>query len=204
MISDLDLMNSYAVATALKSHTLETTGIEVLAENSVEEIINTQFIPSYGILGSTRKRVVDASSLLKYEGEQFILMCYLRILERIPEKSEISFYATPLNSGTLSKLDVEKRIAKTEEAKEKNVLVILPEYELEMFLRYYDRDFITVLYILLLNRMPDPDGFHKYLEDLRKGIKGRIEIINAIAESCEAREVCPNLQIYGLEKALKN
>ena len=109
-----------------------------------------------------------------------------------------------MNSGTLSKLDVEKRIAKTEEAKEKNVLVILPEYELEMFLRYYDRDFITVLYILLLNRMPDPDGFHKYLEDLRKGIKGRIEIINAIAESCEAREVCPNLQIYGLEKALKN
>ena len=66
------------------------------------------------------------------------------------------------------------------------------EYNIEDLLKYYDREFIEILYQFVLKRSPDPVGLQKHLSDLRSGIIGRVELAFSFMESPEAKENNPN------------
>jgi len=55
------------------------------------------------------------------------------------------------------------------------------------FFSFYDKDFITQVYLRLLKREPDPIGFGEFLAQIRSG-ETRYSIIEAISNSPEGRK----------------
>lgn len=60
-------------------------------------------------------------------------------------------------------------------------------YHLDDFLRFHDEDFVRNAYAGILRRVPDPEGFTKYLAQLRAGRLAKTDIVGRLRYSAEGR-----------------
>jgi Domain of unknown function (DUF4214) len=74
----------------------------------------------------------------------------------------------------------------------------LKEYRLHDLTPFYDSEFVNVAYHAILNRVPDPQGYARYLEKLRQGVH-KVEILGWLRYSPEGKKV--NTKVVGLAGA---
>ena len=148
-----------------------------------------------------KRRIVDVNKILKYDGEKFVKTAYLALFGRIPGYSERETLLHSLNSGKESKLDALIRLGATEEARYKNVaLEGIDSIDAGTILKYEDREFVRVAYLLIFGRQSDLDGEEQFLRSLRTGNITKPGTIVALRDSEEAKKV--GLNITGVEEAL--
>jgi glycosyltransferase involved in cell wall biosynthesis len=79
-------------------------------------------------------------------------------------------------------------------------LSIAQLYRLDDLLKYQDRQFIECMFLKILKRQPDSEGFNYYIDRLRSGIP-KIQIIAQVLDSREAKEV--GVTLPGSRKAVR-
>ena len=98
--------------------------------------------------------------------------------------------------STISDLSVEELEEKMQTKIQK--MMQQSSYKVEDLLHYHDRQFITILYRVILQREPDKQGFDDLLQQLRSGKRSELELLIGVRYSPEGR--AKGVPILGLSK----
>lgn len=140
---------------------------------------------------------VSADDLLEFEGERFLLLCYLSIFRRMPTMDELSSQKEEMQKGA-DKRDIIDSFANSREAKLRHIVVTFNECHISWLLKFYDARFIEYCYLYILHRCPDIEGMNNYLYKLRSGEITRVDVICFLVRSNEAKNMDVNCKIKGL------
>ena len=195
---------------ALQTHSLDVVNNHLLrygdiysdVMEEVERIKHTQGLDSWNphLLG--QNSIVDINEIIIYDDYDFVENAYIRVLGRPADKAGLNMFLTNLNSGHMSKENVLRALAVSEEGKQKGTLLTgFKVLDVSEFLQYHDYRFIELAYVLILGRSVDPSGYEEYLRPLRLGEVSKEELLYMLKNSPEgqARE----LQITGLAELYK-
>ncbi len=146
--------------------------------------------------------ILDVNEVLQFDKADFVENAYERILGRPVDKAALNANLANLESGKVSKIDVLKGIADSEEAKARRVILTgFKELALSEFLQYHERAFVERAYILILGRRGDAAGVENYLKQLMIGEVSREEVLYAMKHSEEGSK--RELTIIGLDEIYK-
>lgn len=164
--------------------------------NDVDIVINKA-------LDGVMRRVVDVNMLYKYDGEKFVKMTYLSLFGRIPGLLEMEELLCGMKYDGRTKKDIIFSLAASEEGRFRNVsLSGFDSVDAKDILKYDDREFIRVAYLLIFGRQADLEGEEQFLRVLRSKERNKPETLKILSESEEAQKI--GLKINGLEEAILN
>ncbi|MCR5617605.1 MAG: DUF4214 domain-containing protein [Clostridiales bacterium] len=154
-------------------------------------------------LDGVMRRVVDVNMLYKYDGEKFVKMTYLSLFGRIPGLLEKEELLCDMKFDLRAKQDIIFSLASSEEGRFRNVsLSGFDSVDAKDILKYDDREFIRVAYLLIFGRQADLEGEEQFLRVLRSKERNKPETLKILSESEEAQKI--GLKINGLEEAILN
>ena len=106
----------------------------------------------------------------------FTTLYYNRILLRAPDKEGLDGWVALLESGALTGVDLVNHFISSEECQAK-------------VSGYTNEQFITFLYKIIFNRLPDPDGLNSWLTNMSAGMT-KEEVVNNFGHSTEFESLC--------------
>lgn len=195
---------------ALKTHSLDVVDNNLLKYGEIYNDImeeadrikkmsatvaaNPYFLP--------QNTVVDINELLPYDDSAFVENAYIKILGREAEKEGLDEKLTSLRSGSISKIQILRNMAASEEAQIKGTLLTgFKALEVSEFMQYQEREFVDRAYVLILGRHADPDGLEHYFKQLLTGEISKEEILYSLKNSEEGQK--RELVINGLDALYK-
>lgn len=161
------------------------------------ERVNYDIYTKSEIMHMMRQSVVDEYSILKYEGEQFIIECYQWLFNREPDQSGLKSYMSLMQEG-LPRQGIIYLLAKSEEFNHRFEISRLREFK-EAYLKYEwdvksllgiddELEFVEKCYEILLERQPDLAGYMNFINLLIQGAP-KAAVISIMAHSDEIKNV---------------
>jgi len=136
------------------------TGVAVIENNGTIKGVKSGLTTITGTLKSNPAifATTTVSVLPLTHTEQFVARCYTYILEREFDESGLAYWSNQLMTGGLTAADVAQQI------------LFSPEFIAK---KVPDSSYLTILYQVFLNRMPDANGFSYWMHYLTQGVSRR-------------------------------
>lgn len=121
----------------------------------------------------------DGEAALKKNKRSFVYWLYLNCLNREPDQEGLDYWLNQIDSGTIKGIGLAKEFIFSKEFISKS---------------YCNRDFVYMLYTVLMDRGADIGGTDYWTKVLDNGTK-REELLNKFASCAEYRELCEEVGI---------
>ncbi|MBO7453433.1 MAG: DUF4214 domain-containing protein [Clostridiales bacterium] len=164
------------------------------------ELNDADIVIKNSVTGSVQ-RVIDVNNLYSHDGEKFVRLTYFSLFGRSVGMMELEEATCALSKGTMTKQDLVLKLAASDEGKQKNVVLSgIPSISVYDIMKFEDREFVRVAYVLIMGRQSDLEGEEYFLNALRTGVSSKPETIKNLRNSEEANKV--GLEIRDVDKAI--